>query len=100
MPRSGFEIQYGPLNNAGAHVIRTGGHFDSQPPDACNLEPETRVQMRLFSEGLLMRSHLGPRARRGADTAARNAGDTVVLDQQGALERCLARAIENAAIHK
>jgi len=28
-PGSGFEIQYGPLNNAGAHVIYTGGHYDS-----------------------------------------------------------------------
>jgi uncharacterized protein len=28
-PGSGFEIQYGPLNNVGAHVIYTGGQYDS-----------------------------------------------------------------------
>jgi hypothetical protein len=28
-PGSGFEIQYGPLNNAGAHVIYSGGQYDS-----------------------------------------------------------------------
>ena len=28
-PGSGFEIQYGPLNNAGAHIIYTGGEYDS-----------------------------------------------------------------------
>jgi uncharacterized protein len=28
-PSSGFEIQYGPLNNAGDHVIYTGGQYDS-----------------------------------------------------------------------
>jgi uncharacterized protein len=28
-PGSGFEIQYGPLNNAGDHVIYTGGKYDS-----------------------------------------------------------------------
>jgi hypothetical protein len=28
-PGSGFEIQYGPLNNAGEHVIYTGGQYDS-----------------------------------------------------------------------
>ncbi|MFE8048668.1 CocE/NonD family hydrolase [Brenneria goodwinii] len=28
-PGSGFEIQYGPLNNAGDHVVYTGGQYDS-----------------------------------------------------------------------
>jgi predicted acyl esterase len=28
-PGSGFEIQYGPLNNAGAHVLYTGGQYNS-----------------------------------------------------------------------
>jgi len=28
-PGSGFEIQYGPLNNAGAHVLYSGGQYDS-----------------------------------------------------------------------
>jgi predicted acyl esterase len=28
-PGSGFEIQYGPLNNAGAHVVYSGGQYDS-----------------------------------------------------------------------
>ena len=28
-PGSGFEIQYGPLNNAGEHVLYTGGRYDS-----------------------------------------------------------------------